>query len=112
MNIRVIETIRELQDLADAERAAGRKISLVPTMGALHRGHLALVETGRERADRVWVSIFVNPLQFGAGEDFERYPRRPEADAELLATAGADPWVPALVLFTWNLFSRGCWLVS
>ena len=70
--MRVIETVRELQELSDAERAAGRRISLVPTMGALHRGHLALVETARERADRVWVSIFVNPTQFNDPEDLEK----------------------------------------
>ncbi len=88
--MRVIETIRELQDLADAERAAGRKISLVPTMGALHPGHLALVETGRERADRVWVSIFVNPTQFNAPADLEKYPRQLEVDLERCCESGVD----------------------
>ena len=56
----IIRSTSELQRLADAERAAGRRIALVPTMGALHAGHLALVEEGRRRADRVWVSIFVS----------------------------------------------------
>jgi len=88
--MRVIESVRELQQLADAERAAGLKIALVPTMGALHRGHLALVEAARERADRVWVSIFVNPTQFNDPADLECYPRRLEADLGLCGESGVD----------------------
>ena len=88
--MRVIETVRELQELSDAERAAGRRISLVPTMGALHRGHLALVETARERADRVWVSIFVNPTQFNDPADLDRYPRQFEADLARCRDCGVD----------------------
>ena len=67
-----------------------RRIGFVPTMGALHDGHLALVRRARELADNVVVSVFVNPTQFGAGEDFQRYPRQAERDAELLAGAGCD----------------------
>jgi len=88
--MRVIETVRELQELSDAQRAAGRKISLVPTMGALHRGHLALVEAARARADLVWVSIFVNPTQFSDPADLECYPRQLEADLDRCRDSGVD----------------------
>ncbi|WP_298951759.1 pantoate--beta-alanine ligase [uncultured Methylobacterium sp.] len=71
-------------------RAAGDTVALVPTMGALHAGHLALVERGLAACRRVVVSIFVNPTQFGPAEDFSRYPRDAERDLALLAQAGAD----------------------
>jgi pantoate--beta-alanine ligase len=88
-----METITEpraMQAWADASRAAGRRIALVPTMGALHAGHVALVAEARRRAPRVVVSIFVNPIQFDRRDDFERYPRTLEADAARCAEAGAD----------------------
>ena len=88
-----METIndpRTMQAWADAERAAGRRIALVPTMGALHAGHLELVRVARARAQRVVVSIFVNPIQFNRRDDFERYPRTLEEDAALCAEAGVD----------------------
>ena len=71
-------------------RAGGRDIGLVPTMGALHAGHLSLVERARRESSIVVVSAFVNPIQFGASDDFERYPRDPDRDAALLLEAGAD----------------------
>jgi len=71
-------------------RATGQRIALIPTMGNLHAGHLSLVEYGRQHAERVLVSIFVNPLQFAPNEDFDRYPRTLEADCALLAELGTD----------------------
>ncbi len=85
-----------LRDLAQQWRCHGLRVGLVPTMGALHRGHLSLVEAARAAVDRVVVSIFVNPLQFGPGEDYQHYPRRREEDLRLLRDAGADAvYIPA-----------------
>ena len=88
--MRVIETRRELQALSDAERAAGRRVALVPTMGALHRGHVSLVDLARRHAERVVVSIFVNPTQFDDRRDFEGYPRTLESDLAACRAAGVD----------------------
>ena len=87
---RVIERVRDLQAWADLERRAGRRIALVPTMGALHEGHLSLVRLARGQADRIVVSIFVNPTQFGPGEGLERYPRDEAGDREKLSGLGVD----------------------
>ena len=86
----VIRGKRELQLRADAERAAGRRIALVPTMGALHAGHLSLVHSAQARADRTWVSIFVNPTQFNQNSDFDGYPRDLEGDLDTCRDNGVD----------------------
>ena len=87
---RVIHAADELAAVVAQWKNAGDSISLVPTMGALHDGHLALVTRAREEATRVVVSVFVNPLQFGAGEDFDRYPRELASDVETLVGHGVD----------------------
>jgi pantoate--beta-alanine ligase len=85
-----VRTISELRRTVGAWRRAGERVALVPTMGALHRGHMALVARGRELCSRVVASLFVNPTQFGPNEDFSHYPRDEAADAALLAGAGCD----------------------
>ena len=81
---------RAMQAWADATRARGERIALVPTMGALHEGHVALITEARRRAKRVVVSIFVNPIQFDRPDDFARYPRTLEEDSTRCAAAGVD----------------------
>ncbi len=85
-----IERIEALRQSIETWRRAGETIAFVPTMGNLHAGHMKLVEEGRRRAPRLVASIFINPMQFGPGEDFERYPRTLERDAAMLAEAGVD----------------------
>jgi pantoate--beta-alanine ligase len=84
--VQIISTVADLRDALSMQRDIG----LVPTLGNLHDGHLSLVQTARRHAGHVVVSIFVNPLQFGPNEDFEKYPRTFERDCELLAQAGCD----------------------
>lgn len=86
----VARSIKSLRESVAQWRKRGVKVALVPTMGALHEGHISLVQAARKRARRVVVSIFVNPTQFGPNEDFSRYPRTFEADLEKLGVAGAD----------------------
>ncbi|MBN2716576.1 MAG: pantoate--beta-alanine ligase [Deltaproteobacteria bacterium] len=88
--MKIIHNINEMQHLCADARMQGQKIGFVPTMGALHEGHLKLVDEARRRSDLVAVSIFVNPTQFGPGEDFEKYPRNLDGDAEKLSARGAD----------------------
>jgi len=88
--IPVVSSVAEMQAQAEHERAAGHRIALVPTMGALHAGHLSLVEIARRHADRVWISIFVNPTQFNDAQDFERYPQDISRDLDLCLEAGVD----------------------
>ncbi|MCW8887989.1 MAG: pantoate--beta-alanine ligase [Gammaproteobacteria bacterium] len=85
-----VSTIVELRLQIAGWRAAGDRIAFVPTMGNLHEGHLKLVDAAKEQADRVVVSIFVNPMQFGANEDLDAYPKTPEQDSALLEERGAD----------------------
>ncbi len=86
----VAETLAEIRASIRDSRKAGRTIGFVPTMGALHAGHVSLIERARSECDTVVVSIFVNPTQFGPNEDFQRYPRPRELDLKICGDAGAD----------------------
>lgn len=86
----IVRTIEELREAVHRWRVRGKTVAFVPTMGSLHEGHLSLVKTARQQADRTVVSIFVNPIQFAPNEDFAAYPRDEQRDHALLATAKTD----------------------
>jgi pantoate--beta-alanine ligase len=88
--MQIIESIPQLRKVIAAQRRRGRRIGFVPTMGALHEGHLSLIRLAKKKSDFVVVSIFVNPAQFGPKEDFKKYPRDLKRDAALCMSAGAD----------------------
>ena len=96
----IVRELSPLRDLIRQARASGKSIGFVPTMGALHAGHLSLVRLARQESDYVVASIFVNPLQFAPSEDFGRYPRPIEADSDLLLREGLDVlYLPAAADF-------------
>lgn len=88
--MRIISSIKQMQEFCRRQRQKGKVIALVPTMGYLHEGHLSLMEEGRRRADLLIISIFVNPTQFGKGEDYQEYPRDLECDKGLARKVGVD----------------------
>ena len=88
--MKLIESVAEMQQLALQTRGEGKSVALVPTMGYLHAGHASLMHEGRKRCDLLVASIFVNPTQFGAGEDLDKYPRDMERDKAIAAAEGVD----------------------
>jgi pantoate--beta-alanine ligase len=90
IEMRVLTSPAEMQQWSDDQRVAGRRVAVVPTMGALHAGHLALIDVAREHADVVVVTVFVNPLQFNSSTDFDHYPRPIDDDLAACAAAGVD----------------------
>ena len=97
MPVTTVATIAELRSRLDAERAAGRAIGFVPTMGYLHDGHASLMRAARDAGQVVVASIFVNPLQFGAGEDLDAYPRDLAGDTAL-AEANGNAKAPVVTI--------------
>lgn len=117
----IITSIEKMREWSRAQRVAGRRVALVPTMGFFHEGHLALMRRAEELAEQVVVSLFVNPLQFGPSEDLSRYPRNLERDRDLAASCGVAilfvpsaeemyPEPPATRISVANLSDRMCGL--
>ena len=106
--LQIVRTVRDLRKITAGWRRAGESISLVPTMGALHPGHISLVEIAKKKADRAVVSIFINPTQFAPHEDFGSYPRTWKADMAKLAVERADlVWNPGVdVMYPPNFATR------
>ena len=103
-----VETVEELRTQLQQLRRAGKRIALVPTMGALHRGHLSLVEVARAQADFVVLTIFVNPLQFNSPEDLNKYPRTLKRDMDQAASVGVDlVFAPSVKEIYPNLSAEG-----
>lgn len=90
MSLNVIHTIADMQSASNALRREGKTIACVPTMGYLHEGHASLIREAAKHHDIIITTIFVNPMQFGPQEDFERYPRNPERDIEIIASSGGN----------------------
>lgn len=88
--MKIVKTIQEIREIISQQRKEGRVIGLVPTMGYLHKGHISLVEAAKRNKDFIVMSIFVNPTQFGANEDFDKYPRDMDRDARRAEAAGVD----------------------
>jgi len=88
--MQIISYVKEMQEIALLGRSAGKSIGLIPTMGYLHQGHASLMHEGRKRSDILVASVFVNPAQFGVGEDFERYPKDLDRDSAIATDAGVD----------------------
>ncbi len=86
----IVTEIPQVRRVVSAAKQSGQRVGLVPTMGALHAGHLSLIETARVNDDLVAISIFVNPTQFGPGEDYQEYPRQLQHDAQKAERAGVD----------------------
>jgi pantoate--beta-alanine ligase len=88
--VEIIKTVHHMQQTSDAIRQGGESLALVPTMGFLHEGHLTLMRAAKDHCDRLVVSLFVNPTQFGPNEDFEAYPRDTQGDLKKAEDVGAD----------------------
>src|SRR5437868_7378430 len=90
LSMDVLETIEQMRSACQAAKLGGKRLGFVPTMGALHEGHLSLVRTAKTQCDVVAASIFVNPTQFGPTEDFDKYPRSFQRDCEILEREAVD----------------------